>query len=662
MYQSTISGHFHLLQLCQSALPAQQRAKPVPEYISNLYYIWLMIPAALKKKIVIAICLLLWLPALKAQQPFLFSHLSIRDGLASEDVKAVQQDKRGFIWIATFNGLQRYDGIRFISFHHNEQDSTSIPDDRIVSIATDKTNRLWILCANNKTGYFTTDDFVFHPVVVQDVSDRISEAPGSIITDAGGHIFLLLSGHRIITYSEQKRTFSAGNNFFILPSRWLPFCMTEDKLNKSYWIGCDSGLVKYNYANHSVSYRRHNADNAPQIDAFQDISSVASAWQSTRETMWLYCWPKRAAPSLISFDKQTGRIKKWQQELNTLLHNAYSELYQITEASDSTLWFWGLNMLGYLKPGDSALQIIQSNLPGEFSIRYDVVHSVEEDREHNIWICTNKGLYRFNPRAQMFRSVFNRRTGGSTVFASEVSDIIEDHAKQLVAGTWGNSLFVFDSLLQPVNTTYIQQSLRLGEEMVKCMLQCKNGDIWRGSQDGVVFVSHLATNYTEKLNDAVFENSTIQQIAEDKSGNIWLGTQSGLLVKWSADTGGFKVMHRFSNFIHRLYTDKRGNIWVCTQAKGIYEISSATGGILNNYSSLGTPDRRLPDNAVYDIVQYNDSIMIIAAAGLQKLNLHLQTIEKRTAQKQADLPSYITNIFVTNRACCGSARATVCLV
>ena len=102
-----------------------------------------------------------------AQQEYLFSHLHTHDGLASETVNAVVQDEKGFIWIATNNGLQRYDGNSFLTFQHKEGDKKSLPYSRVTWLKKDTRNRLWLLLEDNKVGYFNTSNFSFHEVPVR---------------------------------------------------------------------------------------------------------------------------------------------------------------------------------------------------------------------------------------------------------------------------------------------------------------------------------------------------------------------------------------------------------------------------------------------------------------------------------------------------------------
>ena len=100
--------------------------------------------------------------AAQPKQEYLFNHLGSRNGLVSNEVMSVQQDAKGFIWIATLNGLQRYDGRRFLTFFHMPGDSTSLPSSAVHYIYIDKKDRLWMKCDENRMGYFSTSDFTFH--------------------------------------------------------------------------------------------------------------------------------------------------------------------------------------------------------------------------------------------------------------------------------------------------------------------------------------------------------------------------------------------------------------------------------------------------------------------------------------------------------------------
>ena len=75
-------------------------------------------------------------------------------GLASNEATAGLQDEQGFMWVGTNNGLQRFDGHRYLSFRHEKNDSTSIPHNYVTQLLLDKKKNLWVLTGDGKVGIF----------------------------------------------------------------------------------------------------------------------------------------------------------------------------------------------------------------------------------------------------------------------------------------------------------------------------------------------------------------------------------------------------------------------------------------------------------------------------------------------------------------------------
>src|SRR5688500_11516730 len=106
-------------------------------------------------------CMFLFCIVTLAQQAkqYSFKHFSVSEGLASNTVNAVVQDKNGFIWMATVNGLQRYDGGSFSSFKSKKGSSGTIISDRISSLYCDRKNNLWLVNDLNRVGLFNPVNF-----------------------------------------------------------------------------------------------------------------------------------------------------------------------------------------------------------------------------------------------------------------------------------------------------------------------------------------------------------------------------------------------------------------------------------------------------------------------------------------------------------------------
>lgn len=580
----------------------------------------------LKHQLVVFFFLFVCTLGVVAQQEYLFSHISTREGLASNDVIAVQQDKEGFIWIATLNGLQRYDGSRLLTFRHRADDTTTIPGNKIVFMQMDTKNRLWLLCDDNDVGYFNTIDFTFHPVQVAAGTSAIKRAEGHLFIDEEGNIFLRLSGQSLLQFDETTNAFSTDNALFSLPSKWHAVWLYLDQQQHNYWIACDSGLVKFNPKTKALSYRNHNSDNDVVINQYAALTHTSYPYLDSKGRFWIVSWPPSGL-SVYSFNLYTKQQERREVALGKLLRYVYYEIDGIQELKDSTLWFTGYNLLATFNNKENNFRIFKNDLPGEYSIHYDMVYQLYEDLEKNIWVCTNTGLYRFNPSAQLFRTISLKRPGKDSFYTPDVADIMQTKTGDILVSTWGSGIFSYDSSLEPKHLLYVDESFKKNNLFTWCTHQRANGDIWSGHQSGTLFIIHANTKQPiDKLQLPVFENSTIRQIAEDKTGNLWLGTQKGLLIKWDATSNTFTLVQRLQSIVYRLYIDRQGNVWACTQKNGVYKINVSDGSIALHYTAEGDAARRLMGVGADDIVQYDDSLYIIASGGLNILNIKTNTI------------------------------------
>ncbi|MEO5995594.1 MAG: two-component regulator propeller domain-containing protein [Chitinophagaceae bacterium] len=120
------------------------------------------------------IFIILFACSLLAQQgkQYVFSRYNTGNGLASNYVNNLVQDQQGFIWLATINGLHKYDGHKFTTFKHETNNPATVPSDNIAEVYGDARNNLWVSTADNKVGIFNTHTFIYKEISIK--SDAIS--------------------------------------------------------------------------------------------------------------------------------------------------------------------------------------------------------------------------------------------------------------------------------------------------------------------------------------------------------------------------------------------------------------------------------------------------------------------------------------------------------
>jgi hypothetical protein len=155
----------------------------------------------------------------QTQRQYLFSHLGSKSGLSSDEVMAVQQDQKGYLWIATLNGIQRYDGHRFVTFLHNDEMPESIPNDEIRALKLDRQNRLWMLCKENQVGWYSPTEYKFTHAKIRWINDKPGIHEGTMFSDSDNHIFLNVPSNGLYMYHEAQAAFTPQLPFFI-PHNW----------------------------------------------------------------------------------------------------------------------------------------------------------------------------------------------------------------------------------------------------------------------------------------------------------------------------------------------------------------------------------------------------------------------------------------------------------
>lgn len=579
------------------------------------------------------------------RKDFLFSNLSSRSGLVSEETVAVQQDQNGFIWIATVDGLQRYEGRRLLTFRHDDNDSSSFPNDNIENMRLDKKNRLWLLFNESRIGYMNPVDLSFHEIPVRAPRDIRNTAISRLIILEDGKVLLLLYKVGVFLYDESKNEFNLQHSLIRSPAGWNPVYVKMDSIPSVLWVACDSGLVKYNVKKKEMYHRGNNPVNDPLINATAGLRFITYLANDHSGRTWLMAHSSSGVQSLLfSFDGN-HELKNWGEEIASINKNPNQRIFNIEEQTDGTIWVMGLNMLAGLSKGSSHFEMIRSNGPGPFSIRYDAVRSIYEDREQNLWVCTNKGVFRVNPSHQFFHAAVNYRPGeGVPPYPQEVTAILQSQNGELLVGTAGNGLYRYDSRLQPLPANPVASSSG-PDESITCMFQQSNGDIWKAGENGSLMILHKG-GAIEKLTP-LSPTTVIRQITEDRDGVIWLGANSGRLARWDAKEKKLVLLTRFRNRITKLLPDNRGNLWVCVLQNGVFRLDSRTGMALDSFSAMGPASRKLLSNDVYDMLRYSDSLYIIAAGGLNLLNIYTNKISKLPST--SELPSNIVCNIIKDR-------------
>lgn len=581
---------------------------------------------------------------LQAQQArqFSFTHYNSKNGLASNNVYNACQDNKGYIWIATVNGLQRFDGKDFLTFRHSRKDNRSIPANNVAAVFADRKGRIWIINEDNSVGIFDTDKFDYHPV---DVDLGVKKAnmffPSKILEDWNGKIFLLIVAHGVYELNESQLVFKPVENILI-PKGWNTLEIVPDPEKNCYWIGADSGLAKYDPATRQLSYRQHNMARDPIIDAFSNERNVGGI-MPVKNSRSFSCntWPPESGhPVLYWFDGRTGKTTR--HIIEDYIPKTYNEIKGQFQQSNGQVWVYGLPFIASLDTIKQQLSILSQPAAQNVQMQFDHANNIFEDRQKNLWVSTSDGLFVFNPESQAFNAYYLLRPGMTKPIDAPVNSILQLSNRQIWVGTWGRGLYCYDENFHPLPVPAPLDEVKDKMTIWYLHQHSRTGLIFIGEQGGFLKVYDPSTGKYLNGRLPVFDNRTIRQITEDGEGNLWFGTQGGRLVKWKYSsvgkdfTSGYEIVAQ-PGLVHRLYTDTDGSVWVATLGNGLYHIDHKTGNLIEQITSSGKKGWKLSNDSPTDLIRYNDSLLIIAANSITVLNTRNKS--SRTVSLDDGLPS-----------------------
>ncbi len=529
--------------------------------------------------------------------------------------------------MATPNCLQRYDGYRFLNFF---TDGRQLPQGALNDLYIDRKNRVWMIIADSVLGYLNTTDFKWHAVKVNRPA-HIRPRNASLYVDKDEHILLIYRLQGFMTLNAAATEMSERYNWFQLPAGWLPTQFYQDA-DRNYWIGTGKGLVKYNPLRRQLSYAGSNTDNDSAIHAFRNLQMVNFFYIDAEKRKWIGAWP--ATGLIIQSMDITGRIQRWDDVILKALKSEYFTASGIIE-TDGATWMAGDNLFAKLNPSQHKVDLIEKNGPGAYSLRYDIVHHLLQDREKNIWLATNKGLYHFNPPQHVFNFINNRIAGNDAPFKQDVTDILETRTGEILVSTWGHGIFSYNQQFQPLATGFFPNNAGLKEGMVWCMEETRNGDIVWGIQNGGVGFYNASGKKITRIYPPVFQHTTVRQVAEDKNGNLWFGTQGGHIVKYHPGAQTWKLVEKTNSPVCRLLISQQNEVWAGTIWDGLYRIDAAKEQRTGHYTPNLPEGKRIMGVAVPDIAEANDSTLVFSSDGLNIFNTKTGTFHYQ--QKKAAL-------------------------
>ncbi|RZF59312.1 hybrid sensor histidine kinase/response regulator transcription factor [Sphingobacterium corticibacterium] len=463
--------------------------------------------------------------------------------LSSNLINSIAQDRHGYIWIATEYGLNKFDGVRFIQYLHDVQDSTSISSNHVTILHRDNQDYLWIGCSNGLQYYDQhTEQFVriqFPDQIAPHITDILTRADGSLlVTTSGWGIYAIDVNQRVASSLEQVNQLVKG-----MYGRKL----LEDN-EKNLWIAIDRTGVTCLSPDLTYSRKISKA----QIP-FPKGGKYHMAKTSSGEVILAY------GSQAVLFDPASNRYTPLLFETDR--NKTISDI-RVVDNKDVLFSTEGAGMW-YLELATQQYILRQAELPNlDKSYSQARIQTFLQDREKNLWLgWFQRGLVFIPATSKQFS--FWRVLELDELDKDQINAITTDHNKHTWYSVDGNGVFMADS-----NGHLLR---RYGDlRNVTKLIVDKNENIWFTSYlDGL---GKINTKDGDAQYLGVLEGKETNTLAIGKNGKLYVSTFGSGFVEFDVEKQSYRHFSMNNNtasvgqlgndWIHTILCDQKGLIWL----------------------------------------------------------------------------------------------------
>jgi len=607
-------------------------------------------------------------------QAIRFTSLTSHDGLLSNTINAIIKDRYGFLWFATADGLDRFDGMQHKPYRLDPEDKSGYRSKEVTSVYEDNTGTLWVGTMGGGLYFFdrSHDRFRAYSGAAKG-SNTANNFIKTIYEDSHGRLWIgTIAGVRVLDPKINKEIFYGPDEHKpgYLHSGIILSIFKDSQ--KRMWIGTSKGLYLYDEQSNNFIPFCHDDNNPKSIPA-GGINTIAECqnqlWIGTDDGL-----------SKMSPDMKTFRNFRYSPtDDKTLSGNL---IYSIA-ASGNKIWVGAEGGLDIVDPATGIVQRYSHDGRDKFSLNSKSIRCVYIDPKGIYWLGTYKGgVEKYDRNLTLFNSkqdnaydplglnapfvssfaegkngdIFVGTDGGglnlyhikSGLFSHipiksreksnsaglPILSMMMDRNQQLWIGTFQDGLFIYNTKTgRYEQLTAGTDNSHLNNNEIFCLKESRNGDIWIGTNgDGVNVFDHQTRTFTKYViapsspgERLLPTNGFIRTIEEDHDGNIWIGTCGSGIAVLNPVTHKFRVYNNKNTGLpidraFSLLSDHNGNMWIGTAGDGLFCFNT----ISKRFFGYSVPEG-LPDGVVHKLLEDNSgNIWVSTNKGICTFNASLK--------------------------------------
>lgn len=517
-----------------------------------------------------------------------FKHVSRDEGLSQAFVYSIVQDREGYMWFGTQEGLNRFDGFEFKVFVHDPENPESISGESIRTMITDSSGTLWIGTDQGGLSRYSRDtqtftNFVHDPANPRSIADNRVRV---VYEDRSGVIWVGTDGAGLDRFDRDTQSF---DHFAHDPDN------TDGISGASVWditengdgvlfVATDNGLSRLDPTTKSFVHFRHDPENPSTINDNQARVLFADADQ------WL--WVGTASGGLNRLDIASGTFEHFVHDPLDMSSISDNRINAIFQDDGGVLWVGTPNGLNAWNPDSRTFSQYHNNTGDRYSLAHDNVTSIYQDRSNVLWVGTYNGLSRWNQASRAILHYREDASDGNSLGGNTIMSFAESPGGDIWVATFGGGL----NLLERTTGQFQRlvhdpaDGTSLSSDYVTSVLVDRDETLWAGTRDtGLNRLASDGKSFTNFRHDpgnpASISADGVTYILEDSKNILWVGTFGGGLNAFNPESGSFT---RFQNDpddpeslsndrVLVIFEDSIGSIWVGTYGGGLNRFDRGTG-------------------------------------------------------------------------------------
>ncbi len=525
-----------------------------------------------------------------------FKTFSLNNPLSYQYVRAIEQDANGFMWFGTHDGLHRFDGYQFVSYHHDSSDLNSLSSDMISALVIDQKQNIWIATLGGGVNFFNEKTQKFQRFSTKSEHIKLSDNNvNALLEDTLGNIWIGTEKGLNILFKEGDSwqvklvTQELGNPNSLSHNTIETILQTD---NNEIWVGTNGGGI-------STFDLRGNFIKQIKFSKNQQSHRVSNLIKVLYQDNAGYIWIGTADDGLVKLNPQTNDFNHYKFDESNRQSLSSNIIEKIIQSSDGSIWLaTDKGGLIYNQKNDT-FQKFQHSASNPHSLTNDFVLTFFEDKNNLMWIGTFSGVNRWDPNMTTFKQYNSDKH--PELSNSLVMSFSQKDDKNIFFSTYNGGIYQ----LSLFNNEIYHQSFGDKFKDIRITTLFVDDDIlWVGSRSSGLYKVNLLTEEVasyknQRQNPSSLSANSVTDIIKDDTGQLWVSTyhqginllnSDGSFTRFVKAVEGDELFIQVNNHdskqgsykspstnhVLQMLEDSQGFIWLATYGGGINRFDPKT--------------------------------------------------------------------------------------